>query len=177
MGQSPGVASGHHQNRNGLTVRLGNAAKGVFSARAMLHDKDPNIIAARKPAHCICHVQADSFLPDNNGSDVCLGSGLDNGVNRIANNKFDAFLFQNSRDGLCYLHTDSFNRLISACLPTGWVRVPWGKVATARALIAAKRWGSHNSSAICLEAPSPLHARYAAGFRSAFASLLTQRVA
>ncbi len=93
MGQSPSVASGHHQNRNGLTVRLGDAAKGVFSAGAMLHDKDSNIIAARKPAHCIGHVQPNSFLTDNDGSDVCLGSGLDNGVNRIANNKFDAFLF------------------------------------------------------------------------------------
>ena len=93
MGQSPGVASRHHQNRNRFTVSLGDAAKGVFSARAMLHDKDSNIIAARKPAHCIRHVQADSFLPDDDGSDVCLGSGLDNGVNRIANNKFDAFLF------------------------------------------------------------------------------------
>jgi hypothetical protein len=44
-------------------------------------------------------VQADPLLADDDRADVLLGGGLDDLVDRVADEELDAFLLENLRDG------------------------------------------------------------------------------
>ena len=74
----------------------------------MLHGEDADALARGDAAHRVGHVQAGALLADDDGADVGLGGGLDDGVDRIADQELDAFALEDLRDGSDRLHGLSF---------------------------------------------------------------------
>ncbi len=105
--QASGIARRHHQDGHRFRVSLSNATEGVLSTRPMLHAKYANLISRRHAGVCISHMQANTLLSNNDGSDIDLGSGFNQGVNRVGKQDINPFCFHRVGDGVNYFHTHS----------------------------------------------------------------------
>jgi hypothetical protein len=117
VGDAARVALRDHQQRHRFAVGLGDAAVGVLRARAALHAEHAHLAALGQPRHGVGHVQADALLADDDRADVDRGAGLDQMVDRIGEEVFDAFLLENVGDRWPGLHL---------VLPCGPARGPGG---------------------------------------------------
>ncbi len=104
VGDAARIALRDHQQRHRLAERLGDAAIGVLRTRAALHAEHAHLAALGEPRHGVGHVQADALLADDDGADVDRGAGLDQMIDRIGEEIFDAFLLENVGDRWPGLH-------------------------------------------------------------------------
>src|SRR5439155_2338041 len=80
------------------------APEGVFRSRAVLHGEDPDALPGRDPAHGVGHVEPGPLLADDDRADVGLRGGLDDRVDRVADEEFHALALENFRDSRRCLH-------------------------------------------------------------------------
>ena len=93
------VAARQHDDRHRVAEGLRHAAERVLRARAVLHGEDADALAGGDAADRVRHVQADPLLADDDRADVVLGGGLDDLVDRVADEELDAFVLEDLRDG------------------------------------------------------------------------------
>ena len=93
-----GIAGRQHDDRAGIAIGLRHPAKGVLGARAVLHHEDADLVARRQLADGVAHMQANALLAHHDRADVGLGRALDDRVDRIADQKFDALALEDLGD-------------------------------------------------------------------------------
>ena len=98
------ITAGQHHDRHRVAEGLGHAAERVLGAGAVLHREHADALPRRDAAHGVGHVQADPLLADDDRADVFLGGGLDDLIDRIADEELDAFLLEDLRDGVGGFH-------------------------------------------------------------------------
>ena len=99
------VTGRHDQNRHGLAESLGDAAKRILAAGAVLHYEHAQRLSRGQPADGIGHMQADSLLANDDRADIGLGGGLDDGIHRVTDDELDALLLEDLSDRLDYFHS------------------------------------------------------------------------
>ena len=104
LGQPARVPGRQHYHGHRFAIGLRHAAKRIFRPRALLHDKNAQGPAGVDAAETIGHVQAGAFLARNDGVHIGTGSGFDNIIERITNEKLDAFALENLNHGINSLH-------------------------------------------------------------------------
>ena len=117
VGDAPRVAARQDDDGHGVAVGLRHAAEGVLGAGPVLHREDADLLPRGDAAHGVGHVQARALLAHDDGADVGLGGGLDDGVDGIADEELDAFTLQDLRDRRDRLHEVSFNRGVQVTTP------------------------------------------------------------
>jgi len=85
---------------------LRHAAHGVFRARAVLHAKGADAAPGGDPRDRIRHVDSDPLLPHHHRPDVGIGGMLDEMVDGVAAEDFDALALHDFRNGGAELHAD-----------------------------------------------------------------------
>ncbi|MEZ4660613.1 MAG: hypothetical protein R2911_23910 [Caldilineaceae bacterium] len=88
------IAHGQHHNGRRIAISLRYAAKGVLRAGAALHGKDANLFARTEARNGVGHVQANALLAHDNRADVHLGRRLNQRVDRVGKEIFNALLFE-----------------------------------------------------------------------------------
>ena len=94
----PRIAHRHHQHRHGFAETLRDAAHGIFRAGSVLHAERTDRASRGDPGDRIRHVQADAFLPHHDGTDIGVGGILDQMIDRIAAQNFDALALEDFRN-------------------------------------------------------------------------------
>ncbi len=98
------VAARQHDDRHRVAEGLGHAAERVLGAGPVLHREHADALPRREAADGVGHVQADPLLADDDRADVFLGGGLDDLVDRVADEELDAFLLEDLGDGVGGFH-------------------------------------------------------------------------
>ena len=106
-GHALGVAHGHHEDRHGLAVGLGDAAVGVLGAGAVLHHEHADLLAGGDARDGVRHVQADALLAHDDGADVGGGAVLEDVVDGIADDPLHAFALQDFCNRIAGFHGGS----------------------------------------------------------------------
>ena len=107
LGQPARVPGRQHHHGHRFAIGLRHAAKGVFRPRALLHDENAQGPAGVDAAEAIGHVQTGAFLARDDGVHIGTGSGFDNIIERITDEKLDAFALENLDHGIDGLHLPS----------------------------------------------------------------------
>ena len=134
-GHALGVAHGHHEDRHGLAVGLGDAAVGVLGAGAVLHHEHADLLAGGDAGDGVRHVQADALLAHDDRADAGGGAVLQDVVHGIADDPLHAFALQDFCNRIAGFHGSSafaIRRLVQLFHPSlcrgpvsveGWIRV------------------------------------------------------
>jgi hypothetical protein len=93
-----------HDERHGFRIGLRHAAESVLRARALLHGKDADTVAAGDTAQRIGHVHTGAFLTHQDRPDASLGRRFDHTVARIADEIGDALTAHDLGDGSTDFH-------------------------------------------------------------------------
>src|SRR5215471_20034260 len=99
-----GIPGRQDDDRAGIAKGLRDAAKGILGAGAVLHRKDADAVTRGDFGDRVAHMQADALLAHHDRADVGLRRGLDDRVDRIADQKLDALALQDFGDGVGDLH-------------------------------------------------------------------------
>jgi hypothetical protein len=102
--ESARVTAGQNDDRHRVAEGLGHTAEGIFGARPVLHREHADTLARGHPAHRVGHVQAGALLAHDDGADVGLGRGLDDRVDRIADQELHTLALENFRHHGCSFH-------------------------------------------------------------------------
>jgi len=70
----------------------------------VLHGEHADALTGGDAADGVGHVQAHALLADDDRADVFLGRGLDDLIDRVADEELDAFLLEDLRDGIGGFH-------------------------------------------------------------------------
>jgi len=92
------IARRQHHDRRRFAIRLRDTAEGVLGAWSVLHREDPDRLARGDAADRVGHVQADPLLAHDDRADVRLGGGLDDRIDRVADQELDPLALQHLRD-------------------------------------------------------------------------------
>ncbi len=98
------VAERQKQHRSRVGKGGGDAGKGIFGARPVLHRKDARRPAVRHARETVCHVDADPFLAADHRLDADCGGSLDDRCRRKAEQSRDTFALQDLGNDVHDLH-------------------------------------------------------------------------
>src|SRR6185369_1800062 len=98
------IALRDHQERDRFAEGLGHTAVGILRARTALHAEHAHLAAFGEARHGIGHVQANALLAHDDRPDVDCGTGLDQMIDRIGEEIFDALFLQDVGDRRAGLH-------------------------------------------------------------------------
>jgi len=98
------IARRQNDDGNGVAVGLSDTSKGVLGTRPVLHRKHANPLARGRATDRVGHVEAGSFLTNDNRPDVGFGGGFDDRIDRIANEKAYPFALEDFCDRGCDFH-------------------------------------------------------------------------
>ena len=104
MGQAARVTCRNDQNGNRFGVGLSDTAKSVFRPGAMLHTKHTDFVAGREARIRVCHMQTNTFLTHDYGSNIEFCGCFDEWVDRIRKQRIDSFSLHRMGDGINYVH-------------------------------------------------------------------------
>ena len=105
-GDAARIALRDHQQRDGLAVRLGDAAIGVLAARAVLHAEGADLAAGGDARDRVRHVEADALLAHDDRPDVGGGRVFQQMVDGIAAEDLDPLALHDFGNCLANLHLD-----------------------------------------------------------------------
>ena len=106
-GHALGIAHGHHQDRHGLAIGLGDAAVGVLGAGAVLHDEHADLLAGGDAGDGVRHVQPDALLAHDDRADAGGRTVLEDVVDGIADDPLHALALQDLGNRIAGLHGSS----------------------------------------------------------------------
>ncbi len=106
---SSDAVAGDQQHRDVVAEHLGNTGKGVLDARPALHREHAGALAVGRAADAVGDPDADALLPAYDRPDAGLGTEIDQGLARIADEMLDPFRLENARDGFGNFHVGILN--------------------------------------------------------------------
>ena len=86
-----------HDDWGGVRIRLRDAAECVLGARPVLHRENADGAAGGDAADGVRHMEPGAFLADDDGADIGRGRGLDDRVDRVADQELDTLSLQDFR--------------------------------------------------------------------------------
>src|SRR4029077_15028983 len=103
-GDAAGVALRYYQQRDGLAVRLCDAAIGVLAAGTVLHAEGADLPTGSDTRDRVRHVDADALLTHDDRPDVGGGRVLQQMVDGIAAEDLDPLALHDFGNCLANLH-------------------------------------------------------------------------
>ena len=98
VGLRAGVAAGDRDQRRGLAPGLRQPAERVLRAGAVLGQIDADLVAGVHPREGVGHVDRGALLAHDDGADVGFGGGLEDRIDRVADDEFDALALDHLGD-------------------------------------------------------------------------------